>query len=155
MSRRVNVRGIIVKDGKLFAVRHYNEDGSIRDAWCTPGGGLDDGETLHEGIRREMLEETGVEPVIGKLLWIYQFKRSQPVAGKGSECLEFFFHITNADDYTMIDLSKSTHGLQEIAEVAFVNPKEVAFKPAHMQTIDLDELLNAPEPLMTSTLLEN
>lgn len=152
MSRRVNVRGIIVKDGKLFAVRHYDSDGKARDAWCTPGGGLDEGETLHEGIRREMVEETGIEPVVGKLLWIYQFKRSRPVAGKGSECLEFFFHIKNADDYSDVDLSKSTHGMEEIVETAFVDPRTVNFKPAHMQEINLNELLNAPEPLMTSTL---
>lgn len=151
MSRRVNARGIIVKDGKLFAVRHRRPEGTA-DYWCTPGGGLDEGETLHEGIRREMIEETGVEPEIGKILWIYQFKRSHPVAGKGSECLEFFFQIKNADDYVDVDLSKSTHGLEEIVETAFVDPKAVNFKPRHMQEIDLDELLNASEPLMTSTL---
>ena len=40
-KRRVNVRGIIWRDGKLLAVKHKNNDGSEADYWAVPGGGLD------------------------------------------------------------------------------------------------------------------
>lgn len=152
MSRRVNVRGIIVKDGKLFAVRHRWLDGSGKDFWCTPGGGLEDGETLHEGIRREMTEETGIAPVIGRILWIYQFRKPVEAPYPETECLEFFFHIENADDYELIDLSQTTHGTEELIETGFIDPKSINFKPIQMQEIDLNELLSSPAPLMTSTL---
>ena len=66
--RRVTVRGIIIKDGKLFAQRLNKKGGGVNDYWCTPGGGLDDGESLYDGLTREMIEETGVKPVIGRLL---------------------------------------------------------------------------------------
>lgn len=32
-------------------------------------------------------------------------------------------------DYLQIDLSKSSHGVEEIAEVAFINPKEHDVRP--------------------------
>jgi ADP-ribose pyrophosphatase YjhB (NUDIX family) len=152
MSRRINVRGIIVKDGKLFAVRHRWLDGSGKEFWCTPGGGLEDGETIHDGIQREMIEETGVEPVIGRILWVYQFRKPAEAPYPEKECLEFFFHIENADDYESVDLTKTTHGTQELIETGFIDPKSVNFKPVSMQNLDLDELLTKNSPVVTSEL---
>ena len=67
MRRRVNVRGIIINDqGKIFCQQLTANSGKGRNFWCTPGGGLESGESLLDGLHREMIEETGVEPEIGK-----------------------------------------------------------------------------------------
>ncbi|HMH70374.1 MAG TPA: NUDIX domain-containing protein, partial [Candidatus Saccharimonadales bacterium] len=92
--RRVSVRGIIFKDGRMLAQQlKPGSDGKVRDYWCTPGGGLEANESLHDGLHREMIEETGIAPKIGKLLFIQQF------AERETEFLEFFFHIENPEDY--------------------------------------------------------
>ena len=128
--RRVTVRGIIIKDGKLFAQRLNNHDGSVRDYWCTPGGGLDDDESLHDGLTREMIEETGVTPVIGKLLYVQQY------ADDKREYLELFFEITNANDYESIDLASTSHGSIEIAEFGFIDTKTENIMPESLRSVD-------------------
>lgn len=118
MKRRVAVRAIIVKDGKLLCVRLHQYEGkttSTNDYWCTPGGGVDEGEALVPALRREIIEELGPEPDIGQLLYIQQFVHNDV------EQLEFFFHVKNADDYMNVDLAATTHGATEIEAVEFVD----------------------------------
>jgi 8-oxo-dGTP pyrophosphatase MutT (NUDIX family) len=131
MIRRVTARGIVFKDGKLLCARLQPYKGSIAgDYWCVPGGGVDPGEALIAALEREMIEETGIKPVIGKLLYIQQFTL------KDVEQLEFFFHITNTEDYEHIDLTKASHA-HEIDTIEFVDPKTVYLLP---------EFLTNPNP---------
>lgn len=39
--------------------------------WCLPGGGMDAGETASEACVRELLEETGLEVRVTKLIGVY------------------------------------------------------------------------------------
>ena len=144
MRRRVNVRGIIVSDqGELFCQQLTANDGKGRNFWCTPGGGLEMGESLLDGLRREMIEETGVKPEIGKLLFIQQFAESGEQSAHGpNEQLEFFFLITNWQDYQHINLEQTSHGVEEVAECGFVDPKTTRILPSYLTEIDLDWLIN-------------
>jgi len=133
--RRISVRAIILHKGNLLCVRLKPYQGALSvskdEWWCLPGGGLDEGEPLLDGIRREMLEETGIEPTVGNLLYVQQFTHGD------KEYLEFFFHVTNAEDYLDIDLSKTTHGAVEIEAIGFVDPKAITILPEFLNTEDL------------------
>lgn len=147
--RRVNVRGIIVNDkGELFCQRLTARDRDGRDFWCTPGGGLDMGESLLDGLRREMIEETGVAPEIGRLLFVQQFAEKGDQSAHGpSEQLEFFFHITNWQDYQQIDLSATTHGELEVAACGFVDPKSTVILPSFLTETDMRRLIGEVAPV--------
>lgn len=143
IDRRINVRGIVYENGKILA-QQLNQPENQNDGewWCTPGGGLDEKEVLTTGLEREMLEETGIVAKIGKLLFIQQFIRDD-----GNEQLEFFFNIDNPTDYHEIDLSKTTHGEQEIKKVAFVDPKTTNVLPRILQTIDIASYISDNKPV--------
>jgi 8-oxo-dGTP diphosphatase len=138
--RRVTVRGVIVKEDELFCVRlNSYRDNNPMDFWCTPGGGVDDGEELLTALKREFIEELGIEPAIGNLLYVQQYLESS-----GDEQMEFFFHVINTDDFLNIDLSKTTHGEKEIAELGFLDPKNIKVLPKFLATEPLDNLANQP-----------
>lgn len=149
-DRQVNVRGIIFKDGKLLAQQLTpNFDGVERNFWCTPGGGLEKNESLEKGLVREIIEETGIVPKIGKLLFVEQFHDK-----KGFENLEFFFHIENVDDFEAIDLSKTSHGELEIKKTEFIDPKSRFALPTFLQTIDIQEYITNDKPVFIDNDLE-
>lgn len=128
-------------EGKLLCVRHKGYENSISaGSWCLPGGGLDPSEALVPAVEREMIEETGVKPQVGNLLYIQQF------AANDKEFLEFFFHVTNAQDYLNIDLSSTSHGGTEIDEISFIEPGTSEVLPKFLSTEPLEEVIVAAGP---------
>lgn len=137
--RRVSVRGIALHEGKLLCVklRPYNDmAASGGDWWCLPGGTVDAGEALEASLEREMYEETAITPKMGKLLYVHQFMF------KDKEQLEFFFHIVNPIDYLDVDLSKTSHGAEEIEKIAFVDPKTTIILPKFLSREPLEDQIS-------------
>src|SRR5262249_2909520 len=54
----VGVGGVTIKDGRVLLIKRAFPP--LQGEWSIPGGGLDVGETIVEGVRRELLEETGI-----------------------------------------------------------------------------------------------
>lgn len=134
MVSRVNVRGVIYKDNLIFAQRLKAKAGeSPRDWWCLPGGGKEDDESIKAALAREIVEETGVVPQIGRLLAVQQFADTK----RGGEQLEFFFEITNGADYEQIHLERTTLGVVEIEECGFVDPRQTTIYPRFLGEVDL------------------
>jgi len=146
-TRRVATRAIIFKDGKLLCQQLTpGADGKARTYWCTPGGGLDIGESLEAGLHREMIEETGIAPKIGRLLFVQQFSED----GK-KEQLEFFFLVENPKDYEIIDLASTTHGELEIEKIEFIDPKTENVLPEFLQKIDIQRYIDTVQPVLVYT----
>lgn len=106
----VRTRGIIIHEGKLLGVKHPHDT-----SFCAlPGGHVEWEENIKECLHREMIEELGVAPEIGRLLYINNF-----MDGDIGQSVEFFFEITNGQDYLNIEHLKTTHA-HEIAEVCWL-----------------------------------
>ena len=62
-GKRVSARGIIIYDDKVYLMfrRRKNSDGSYREYYVVPGGGIDDGENEIDAVKRELGEEFCVE----------------------------------------------------------------------------------------------
>jgi 8-oxo-dGTP pyrophosphatase MutT (NUDIX family) len=68
MYRRRSARVLLLDGaGRILLLRFWVDatDPGLGHGWCTPGGGVDDGETLAQAAARELREEIGlvVDPV--------------------------------------------------------------------------------------------
>lgn len=141
MNRRISVRAMVLHDNKLLCVRQRSNNLVTQPAngvWNLPGGGLDIGESLIDCLKREMIEETGIEAVVGNLMYIQQFQFND------TEYLEFFFNVTNSEDYLDIDLSKTTHGEEELIEIGLVDPKNTSILPKFLMTEPIFDKIDSP-----------
>jgi 8-oxo-dGTP diphosphatase len=57
----VGIGAVVIDDGRVLLVRRGREP--LKGEWSLPGGVLELGETLEQGIVREVLEETGFRVV--------------------------------------------------------------------------------------------
>ena len=82
---RVRVCGICIEDDKVLMVRHQSLGNGY--LWAPPGGGLDYGETLEQGLQREFIEETGLEIEAVQFLFVHEYLQ-KPLHG-----IELFFKV--------------------------------------------------------------
>lgn len=107
----IRCRGVILHEGKLLVVKHIGNTSFA----ALPGGHLEWGEDVKECMRRELIEELGVEPQIGRLLYINTF-----ADGEYIQPIEFFFEILNGAEYVDITDRVRSHA-HELAEILWVS----------------------------------
>lgn len=67
---RNSVKAVICREGRLLAIRKRDAEDAY---FILPGGGQEFGETFHETLRRECLEEVNAEVEIGPLIFIREY----------------------------------------------------------------------------------
>lgn len=60
IQRNIASAFFVSKDGKVLLGKN-RKGGVFEGYYVVPGGGIEDGETKEQGLRREMLEETGID----------------------------------------------------------------------------------------------
>lgn len=108
----IRCRGVILHEGKLLVVRH-RADASFT---ALPGGHLEWGEDVRECLTREIIEELGVEPQIGRLLYVNTF-----VDSNNKQPIEFFFEVLNGAEYVNSEQLERSHA-HELAEILWASP---------------------------------
>lgn len=58
---RIAVKALIVDQGKALLLKRRKDDVHKPDSWDIPGGRLDVGENPFDGLKREALEEAGID----------------------------------------------------------------------------------------------
>ncbi|KKP94807.1 MAG: Hydrolase, NUDIX family [Candidatus Moranbacteria bacterium GW2011_GWD2_36_12] len=75
MKFGVAVKGIVRKDGKILIVKRAESDNHRPNNWETVGGGIDENETPHEALMREVMEEAGLDVKIVEPFNVFSFKK--------------------------------------------------------------------------------
>ncbi len=127
---RIACSAIIARDGAYLLARR-------RDIgwWNLPGGGLEPGETVEQGVAREVREEVGVEIRIVRLVGVYSKPQKREVV--------LTFLCALADNQATPTLS------DEVSEVGWFSadalPNDTL--PKHRQRV-LDAALGQPEAIL-------
>jgi 8-oxo-dGTP diphosphatase len=71
---RVAVSALLFDEHRVLLARRRDIDW-----WNLPGGGMELGETVEEAVKREVLEETGLEVEVGQLVGVYSKPQKREV----------------------------------------------------------------------------
>ena len=66
----VGVGGVVIADGRTLLIRRGSAP--LLGQWSIPGGMLELSESIAEGVRRELAEETGLEVRVGDLIEVFE-----------------------------------------------------------------------------------
>lgn len=126
----VSVAGAVVdEDGRFLTIKRADNG-----AWELPGGVLELDESLEDGVRREVYEETGIRVEVGSLCGVYKNMACGIVA--------------------LVFRCKPTGGVEQISEesaaVAWLTPDEVANRMSEVFAVRLLDALSDGGPHIRS-----
>ena len=80
MKAKLVVKGIIINrnKGKILLLKRNSEAHSGPESWENPGGKIKKGETPEEALKREILEEAGIDIKIGNLAYLTFINTEEP-----------------------------------------------------------------------------
>jgi 8-oxo-dGTP diphosphatase len=112
----IGVGGVVISGGRALLVKRGREP--LAGQWSIPGGMLEVGETIFEGVRRELIEETGIEVRVGELIEVFE-RISPDDSGK------FLYHFVILD-YVCEVVSGEARAGSDVVDVAWAKPDELA-----------------------------
>lgn len=132
-------RAIIIRDGKLLALKKM--DGS----YTLPGGAHDPGESIEQGLQRECLEEIGTAVQINRLAYVGDyFKPKSSIPPSTRHQIEFLFDCSVSDSYIA---QSGSHPDKRQVDVVWLDLKDLENQPLYPTSLkkcikELDK--NAP-----------
>ena len=119
----VGIGGVTIDRGRTLLIRRGSEP--LRGEWSIPGGTLEIGETLQEGVARELLEETGVEVRVLEMIEVFDriFLENGSPGAPHKKTPRFHFVIV---DYLCERISGEPRAGSDVTDVAFAREEELA-----------------------------
>ena len=110
---KVDVRGVVFRDEKILLVREIAD----AERWTLPGGWADVNDTPTQAVIREVLEESGFETQVTKLLAVYDREQQKHTPSFPYSVYELFFHCQIIGGQPQLN--------HEVSEIAFFGETEL------------------------------
>lgn len=121
----------------LMIFTHWDPGTGLPPRWLTPGGGIDQGETIESAAIRELFEETGlrIEPAaLGAIVHQIDFELEW-AGGELETGVATFYQISVDEKFELDDSNWMPDEHRDIVEYRWWNPKDL---------IDSGELIGPP-----------
>ena len=112
----VGVGGVVIRDERTLLIRRGSAP--LEGEWSIPGGMLELGETILEGVRRELLEETAIEVRVLDLIEVFE-RVTRDEVGK----LKYHFVIL---DYLCEAVRGEAQAGSDVTDVAWARESELS-----------------------------
>jgi 8-oxo-dGTP diphosphatase len=120
----VGVGGVVIDKHRALLIRRASEP--LRGEWSIPGGMLELGETLEQGVARELLEETGLQVRVLELIEVFErivyAPNGEGAGGDGLERPRFHYVIA---DYLCERISGEHAAASDVTEAVFAHEEDL------------------------------
>jgi len=111
----IGVGAVIIDGGRVLLVRRATEP--LKDEWSVPGGMLELGEKLRDGVRREVAEETGLVVEPGEVLDVFD-----SIFADNEGRTEYHYVLI---DYLCVPVSGEPRAGTDVSDVRWVSEHEL------------------------------
>jgi len=118
----VGVGGVVIVEGRAMLIRRGSEP--LLGEWSIPGGMLELGETLEEGVARELLEETGLTVRVIELIEVFDRIYVESTAGANEQKKGPRFHYVIVD-YLCERVAGEAVAGSDVTELVFASEEEL------------------------------
>jgi ADP-ribose pyrophosphatase YjhB (NUDIX family) len=119
----VGIGGVIIDGGRALLIRRGSEP--LQGEWSIPGGTLELGETLEQGVARELLEETGIAVRVLELIEVFDriYGDDGAIAELAQQNPRFHYVIV---DYLCERIGGEARAGSDVTDVAFAREDELS-----------------------------
>lgn len=137
---RSAARAIVVDEAERVLLVRIGEGG--RAIWLTVGGGVEDGESDEEALRRELAEEAGLEAFeLGPLVWTRTVRA--PLEGGEWDGQQERYYLVRVRAFDPVPrLPRDALAQEGVTAVRWWAPEELASEDARFAPPRLPELLD-------------
>jgi 8-oxo-dGTP diphosphatase len=118
----VGIGGVVIENGRALLIKRGTEP--LLGQWSIPGGTLELGESLQQGVARELLEETGLEVQVLDMIETFDRIFLDPAAPKAEGRARPKYHYVIVD-YLCERLAGEARASSDVTDIAFATEDEL------------------------------
>ena len=119
----VGVGGVVIENERALLIKRGSEP--LLGQWSIPGGTLELGESLQEGVARELLEETGLDVLVLDMIEAFDRIFLDPAAPDGGDKSRPKYHYVIVDYLCERRAGEAQVG-SDVTDIAYAAEEELA-----------------------------
>ena len=118
----VGVGGVVIENERALLIKRGSEP--LLGQWSIPGGTLELGESLQEGVARELLEETGLEVRVMDMIEVFDRIFLEPLDPDPGNKLRPKYHYVIVD-YLCERVTGEAQAGSDVTDIAYATEGEL------------------------------